>query len=67
MQFTDVVNWNLADFIIMGTLLLSTLLMINLALRRFGKYRVVVVIAIMAVFLFIWAEIAVGIFTNLDR
>ena len=64
MQFTDEVNWNLFDFIIAGTLLIGTGIMIELVLRKTKKikYRIIIVTALLIVFLLIWAELAVGIF-----
>jgi len=64
MQFTDEVNWNLFDFIIAGTLLIGTGLIIELVLRKTKKikYRIIIVAALRIVFLLIWAELAVGIF-----
>jgi len=64
MQFTDEVNWNLFDFIIAGTLLIGTGLIIQLVLRKTKKikYRIIIVAALLIVFLLIWAELAVGIF-----
>ena len=64
MQFTDEVNWNLFDFIIAGTLLIGTGLMLELVLRKTKKikYRIIIVTALLIVFLLIWAELAVGIF-----
>lgn len=64
MQFTDEVSWTIFDFIVMGILLLSTGFLCELTLRKVtkAKYRIVLCIAILAVFLIIWAELAVGIF-----
>ena len=64
MQFTDEVNWNLFDFIIAGTLLIGTGLIIQLVFWKTKKikYRIIIVAALLIVFLLIWAELAVGIF-----
>jgi multidrug efflux pump subunit AcrB len=64
MQFTDEVNWTAGDFAIMGILLLVTGFFYELVMRIVtrSKYRVILVIAIILVFLLIWAELAVGIF-----
>lgn len=66
MQFTGEVNWTLGDFIIMGTLLLGTGSVFVLATRRVKKveHRVVIGIVFAAALLYLWAELAVGIFTN---
>ena len=64
MQFTDEVNWTLFDFIIAGVLLIGTGLMLELVMRKTKqiKYRIAIIIALLIIFLLIWAELAVGIF-----
>jgi hypothetical protein len=64
MQFTKEVNWTLSDFGIAGVLLFGTGLLCELAIRKIKntKYRIAVVLAILLVLLFVWAELAVGIF-----
>ena len=64
MRFTDEVNWTLSDFIVAGALLLGTGLLLDLILRKIKstKYRISISVALLAVFLLIWAELAVGIF-----
>ena len=63
MQFTNEVNWTLSDFIIMGFLLLSAGLSCEIVLRKVPKteLRIAICIAIIAIFLVIWAQLAVGI------
>ena len=64
MQFSDDVNWTLADFVITGILLLGTGLICDFILRNVKKKenRTVLIIAIILVLLLIWAELAVGVF-----
>ena len=64
MQFTDEVVWSLADFVVMGALLFSTGLAYEFLVRktRNTTYRVAVGVAVVVVFLLVWAELAVGIF-----
>ena len=64
MQFTNEVNWNGFDFVVMGGLLLVTVLLIELVIRmvRNGHSRVILIAIILLVLLLIWAELAVGIF-----
>lgn len=63
MQFTDEVDWNVNDFVIMGLLVFVTGLAIEYSLRNVDKkHRLVAVAAIIALFFLIWAELAVGIF-----
>jgi hypothetical protein len=64
MQFTDEVNWTLFDFIAAGVLLLGTGLLCELVIRKVTnlKYRIAICSVLMAVILFVWLELAVGIF-----
>jgi hypothetical protein len=63
MQFTDEVNWDAADFLVMGVLLASVGLAFELAARMSGDaaYRAAAGLAIVAAFLLIWVNLAVGI------
>ncbi len=64
MQFTDEVNWDLFDFIVMGFLLLVTGLWCELVLRKVKKitHRFIICAMILIMLFLIWAELAVGIF-----
>jgi len=64
MQFASEVAWNLIDFIIAGTLLLTTFSGIEFVMRKTNKVRtrIAISIAILFVFALIWVELAVGIF-----
>jgi hypothetical protein len=64
MQFTDEVAWTLSDFVIAGVLLFGTGLMFVLAARKMRKYRAVIGIALAAALIYVWLELAVGIFTT---
>ena len=61
--FIDGVNWNLFDFLIMGSLILIFSNGINLVLlsQRSIQYRVTVIGVLVILFLIIWIEFAVGI------
>ena len=63
--FIDGVNWNLFDFLIMGSLILIFSNGINLVLlsQRSIQYRGTVIGVLVLVFLIIWAELAVGIWS----
>ena len=66
MQFTDEVNWTLLDFVTAGSLLFGSALVYELATRKMinTKYRLAVGVAVTAALLYLWVELAVGIFTN---
>lgn len=64
MQFTDQVVWTLSDFIIAGFLLFSTGVILAWATRIFPKHRIIIGALIIFAFLWLWAELAVGVFTN---
>jgi hypothetical protein len=67
MQFTSEVVWTGSDFVAAGVLLAVTGLVLVAALRRLRSARSRLIAAgVLAVcFLYCWAELAVGIFTNL--
>ena len=64
MQFTNEVNWNVFDFVVMGSLLLGTGLMCELVIRKVKNkdYRIGILAVIVVALFLIWAELAVGIF-----
>lgn len=63
MQFTNEVKWNLTDFIVAGLLLFGAGLIVEFALRKAKspKFKALAIIAIVVLFLLIWAELAIGI------
>lgn len=66
MQFTSEVNWQLNDFIVMGVLLFGTgFAFVHVARVTPKKYRTVIGIAFILALLYVWAELAVGVFTNI--
>lgn len=65
MQFTDAVHWSVMDFVVMSLLLFGTGTVFVLAARKLPqKYWLALGALVAAVFLYVWAELAVGIFTN---
>jgi hypothetical protein len=64
MRFTNEVNWDETDFIVMGTMIFVTGLMLNLIMRKAGKYRIYAALVIVFLFLWLWVELAVGLFTQ---
>lgn len=64
MQFTNEVDWELGDFVIMGILLLGTGLLAEFVMRKVKNmdYRIGIIAVILVALFLIWAELAVGIF-----
>ena len=64
MQFSDEVNWDATDFLVMGTLLLAVGLIGDWAIRKIknAKRRWFYIAILILFFLLLWAEMAVGIF-----
>lgn len=64
MQLSDEVNWSAFDFAVMGGLLLTVGLLIDLVVRKFktANHRYFLIACIVLVFFLAWAELAVGIF-----
>ena len=63
MQFTREVNWTAGDFVVAAVLLAGTGMLFELAVNKIttSKGRVLAGLAIALGFLFVWAELAVGI------
>ena len=64
MQFTKEVNWDIRDFAIMGILLLTTGVTIEILTRivKSAQLKLAFTLIILLVLFLIWAELAVGIF-----
>jgi hypothetical protein len=66
MQITNKVRWDGTDFLVMGALLLGTGSMFVLVSRKVAhQRRLLVGLLSGAVLFYLWAELAVGVFTNL--
>ncbi|HZW20766.1 hypothetical protein [Noviherbaspirillum sp.] len=66
MQFTSEVNWDMTDFIVMGFLLFGTGSTFVLVSRKAPRnYRLAIGAAFTLALLYVWAELAAGVFTNL--
>lgn len=66
MQFTNEVDWDLPDFIIMSILIFGTgFAFVHVARVTPRKYRKLIGIGFVIALLYAWTELAVGIFTNL--
>lgn len=63
MRFTPEVNWGPGDFVVFGILLLVTGLALELALRLVHRpaFRILAAVAVLSLFLWVWAELAVGV------
>jgi hypothetical protein len=57
-------NWTISDFVIIGSLIFVAGILIDWARRSAGKYRITAIALIVLAFLWLWAELAVGVFTN---
>ena len=64
MQFTGEVHWTPFDFGVAAVLLGTTALAIEFAIRNISRttFGVAAVLAILAVLVLVWAELAVGVF-----
>lgn len=66
MQFTQEVDWSFGDFAVMGSLLFgSGVLFVYLASFLVSRMRILLAFAVTLIVLYVWAELAVGIFTDL--
>ena len=66
MQFTDEVNWDLSDFVVMGGLLFGVGLAYELVARRSEKtvFRIAFIVGLVTTFLLFWVNAAVDIIGN---
>jgi len=64
MQFSNEVNWSIADFVTAAVLLVGTGLLCEFVMRKVKKreHRFLICAGILAALLLIWIELAVGIF-----
>ena len=63
MQLTDEVKWDAADFVLFGGMLVAACIAFEIAaaFATTTRYRVAAGLAILALFLVVWIELAVGI------
>ena len=68
MQLTTEVKWDATDFIVMGSLLFGIASLYVLVARMASrKHRWLIGAVFITAFLFLWVELAVGVFTSLIR
>ncbi|HEX6604849.1 MAG TPA: hypothetical protein VF027_08230 [Sphingomicrobium sp.] len=69
MQFTKEVNWTLGDFVVFGVMILMVGIPLELTMRmsRNWSYRGGALLALVGMFLTIWANLAVGIVGSEDN
>jgi hypothetical protein len=56
--------WTLSDFVVAGVLIFGFGSALTLVWKKAGRYRIVSVGLIVFLFVWLWAELAVGVFTN---
>ena len=66
MLISDEINWSIFDFLVMGVLLFSFGISINLVLNntKNSKIRITLFTFLILIFSLIWIELAVGIFES---
>lgn len=64
MQFTDDVNWTAGDFIVAGALLFGAGSLFVIAARMAPAYRLVIGAVVALALVWLWVELAVGLFTG---
>jgi hypothetical protein len=57
-------DWSFPDVLVLAIMVLVAGGAALVAWRRTGKYRVAALMAIALTFVWLWAELAVGVFTN---
>jgi hypothetical protein len=69
MLFTDEMNWDETDFLVFGAMLLGACGAYELATRMTGNtaYRAAVGVAVVAAFILVWMNLAVGIIGSEDN
>lgn len=66
MQFSDDVQWTVGDFVAAGVLLTGVGLAFELFVRKVSdrRHRLVLTVLLGLALVYLWAELAVGIFTH---
>ncbi len=67
-QFTAEVNWSLSDYMVMASLLaMFSVGFVFIARKISPQKRLASGIGLVLLFVYIWAELAIGIFTNIGN
>jgi hypothetical protein len=67
MQLSNEVNWKVVDFMIMAVLCLTAGFTLVFIFRRFclkPKTKLRIILLMLAVFIYVWAELAVGLLSD---
>lgn len=64
MRFTRDVNWNFFDFIVAAVLIFGFASLYVFLARRFKEHRLILGLGVVFAFLWLWVELAVGVFTR---
>lgn len=62
MFLTNEVDWGVFDFLVMGVLLFSFGMVLELIGRKTRRFKIIWIALVILTFLLIWAELGVGIF-----
>ena len=62
MFLTNEVDWGVFDFLVMGVLLFSFGMVLELIGRKTRRFKIIWIALVILTFLLIWAELCVGIF-----
>ncbi len=60
----ETLQWSAFDFIAMGIMLFSTGILLDWVWRTAGTYRFIAAAFVFLLFVWLWVELAVGLFTN---
>lgn len=64
MQFTDAINWGFGDFVVATIILLEAALSVDYVVRKVKSRKKIITLIgfVLLGLIFIWVELAVGIF-----
>ncbi|WP_371373183.1 hypothetical protein [Thalassotalea aquiviva] len=66
--FFEQIKWDFSDYVIFGTLFFAIASACIYSRNKVAKkYQLLVLVSSIAIFLWLWAELAVGVFTSLGH